>query len=148
MITFAHTNIITDDWKKLADFYIHVFDCKPIFPERDLQGVWLDKATAIDNAHLQGIHLALPGFEKNFPALEIFQYDNNIDNLPSMANRKGLGHIAFKVSDVNSILIKLIENGGTQLGDLVEAEIANAGHITFVYAKDPDGNIIEIQNWK
>ena len=65
-----------------------------------------------------------------------------------MPNRKGFGHIAFKVSEVNAVLTKLTENGGTQLGEVVETEIANAGHITFVYAKDPDGNIIEIQNWK
>lgn len=148
MITFAHTNIITDNWKKLADFYINVFECRPIFPERDLQGVWLDKATNIENAHIEGIHLALPGFENNIPTLEIFQYDSNLNNLQTMANRKGFGHIAFKVSDVNSVLAKLIENGGTQLGEVVETEIANAGHITFVYAKDPDGNIIEIQKWK
>jgi hypothetical protein len=55
VIKFAHTNIITDDWHRLADFYIQVFDCKPILPERDLSGVWLDKATHLENAHLTGI---------------------------------------------------------------------------------------------
>jgi hypothetical protein len=44
MIQFAHTNIITDNWKELAKFYIDVFECKPLFPERDLKGLWLDKA--------------------------------------------------------------------------------------------------------
>jgi len=148
MIKFAHTNIITDDWKKLADFYINVFDCKPLFPERDLKGKWLDKATNIENAHLIGIHLALPGYEKNLPTLEIFQYDNNLDNLEGFTNRKGFGHIAFKVDNVQEILNKLIQNGGTQLGEVIETEVANAGHLTFVYTKDIDGNIIEIQNWK
>jgi len=148
MIKFAHTNIITNDWKKLADFYINVFDCKPLFPERDLKGNWLDKATNIENAHLIGIHLALPGYENNLPTLEIFQYDNNLDNLEGFTNRKGFGHIAFKVDNVQEILNKLIQNGGTQLGEVIETEVANAGHLTFVYAKDIDGNIIEIQNWK
>ncbi|MCK9421676.1 MAG: VOC family protein [Bacteroidales bacterium] len=148
MIKFAHTNIITDDWKKLADFYINVFDCIPLFPERDLKGNWLDKATNIENAHLIGIHLALPGYENNLPTLEIFQYDNNLDHLEAFTNRKGFGHIAFKVDNVHEILTKLIQNGGTQLGEVIETEVANAGHLTFVYAKDIDGNIIEIQNWK
>ena len=148
MIKFAHTNIITNDWKKLADFYINVFDCKPLYPERDLKGNWLDKATNIENAHITGIHLALPGYENNTPTLEIFQYDNNLDNLEGFTNRKGFGHIAFKVDNVQEILYKLIQNGGTQLGEVIETEVANAGRIIFVYAKDIDGNIIEIQNWK
>ena len=148
MIKFAHTNIITNDWKKLADFYINVFDCKPLYPERDLKGNWLDKATNIEHAHLTGIHLALPGYENISPTLEIFQYENNLDNLEGFTNRKGFGHIAFKVDNVQEILNKLIQNGGTQLGEVIETEVANAGRIIFVYAKDIDGNIIEIQNWK
>lgn len=148
MIKFAHTNIITDDWKKLADFYIKVFGCKPLFPERDLSGDWLDKATGILNAHLTGIHLALPGYDDQLPTLEIFQYNTNLENNFQMTNRKGFGHIAFKVDDVKEVLTLLLANGGTQLGGIVETEIANAGTITFVYARDIDGNIIEIQNWK
>jgi len=42
MITSAHTNIITDDWK-LADFYMKVFHCKPLLPEKDLKSDRLDK---------------------------------------------------------------------------------------------------------
>lgn len=148
MIKFAHTNIITDDWKKLADFYIKVFGCKPLFPERDLSGDWLDKATGILNAHLMGIHLALPGYDDQLPTLEIFQYNINLENNFQMTNRKGFGHIAFKVDDVKEVLTLLLANGGTQIGGIVETEIANAGTITFVYARDIDGNIIEIQNWK
>ena len=33
------------------------------------------------------------------------------------------------------------------VGDLVTAEITNAGTITFVYMTDPEGNIIELQKW-
>lgn len=148
MIIFAHTNIITDDWKKLADFYIKIFECKPIYPERDLRGLWLDNATNIDKAHLTGIHLALPGYESNLPTLEIFQYDSNAENLDPITNRKGFGHIAFKTDNFHELLSRLIENGGTQLGEVVTTEIADAGQISFVYAKDIDGNIIEIQTWK
>ncbi|MFT3680814.1 MAG: VOC family protein [Ferruginibacter sp.] len=148
MIQFGHTNIITGDWKKLAHFYSTVFDCKPLFPERDLKGVWLDKATAINDAHLTGIHLALPGYGENAPTLEIFQYENNIETSLPPANRKGFGHIAFKVDDVKEMLYKVLANGGAQVGEIVETIIPNAGIITFVYARDPDGNIIELQKWK
>jgi len=63
-------------------------------------------------------------------------------------NTKGLGHLAFRVDDVQDVLERLIVNGGNQLGDLVQAEIYGAGTIEFIYARDPDGNIIELQKWK
>ncbi|MCB0839725.1 MAG: VOC family protein [Bacteroidetes bacterium] len=147
MIKFVHTNIITDDWKKLSEFYIQVFDCKPLLPERDLNGDWLAKATNIKNAHLKGIHLLLPGYE-NPPTLEIFEYDKNEPNLKPLANRKGFGHIAFRVSNVNDVLNKVLNHGGSKLGEVVETNIPNVGKLTFVYAKDIDGNIIEIQSWQ
>ncbi|HVY76865.1 MAG TPA: VOC family protein [Puia sp.] len=148
MTKFAHTNIITEDWKRLADFYIKVFGCRPVLPERDLKGAWLDRATNIRNAHLKGVHLALPGYEGGLPTLEIFQYEKNLERGEAAANRKGFGHIAFRVDDVHQVLEAVVSNGGSQLGTVVETEIEQAGTITFVYAKDIDGNIIELQNWK
>lgn len=148
MIRFVHTNIITNDWQKLAEFYTNVFGCKLVPPERDLKGNWLDQATGIDNAHLNGCHLALPGYNDPAPTLEIFQYDTTLDNPESQPNRKGLGHIAFSVDNVQDILTKVLAHGGTQVGEIVSTEIKNAGELTFVYARDIDGNIIELQNWR
>jgi predicted enzyme related to lactoylglutathione lyase len=147
MIQYVHTNIITDNWKQLADFYIKVFDCKPLCPERDLSGEAIEKATGIAKAHFTGIHLALPGYDGKLPTLEIFQYDHNENNLSFVPNRKGIAHIAFKVDDVEKMLQKVLEHGGAKIGDVVELEVKNAGTITFVYAQDIDGNIIEIQHW-
>ncbi|WP_228442096.1 hypothetical protein [Chryseobacterium nematophagum] len=56
-IKYGHTNIITKDWKKLADFYELVFNCIPVPPERNQKGSWLEKGTGVPNAHLQGMHL-------------------------------------------------------------------------------------------
>ncbi len=148
MTKFAHINIITDDWKKLSDFYIKVFDCEPILPRRDLKGEWLSKATGIESVHIQGIHLLLPGGDENQLTLEIFQYSENEENLPSRVNRKGFGHIAFKVDSVEDTLNKVLEHGGSQIGDIVKTEIVDSGTITFVYAKDIDGNILELQKWE
>lgn len=149
VIKYAHTDIVAEDWKKLSNFYINVFDCKPVPPERDLSGEWLEKATAINKPHLRGQHLRLPGYGNDGPTLEIFQYDQMMDRpVPTCANRKGLGHLAFEVEDVHETLQSLLEHGGHPLGEIVVREIAGVGGITFTYATDPEGNIIEIQSWK
>lgn len=146
---YAHTNIVSKDWKKLTDFYIKVFQCKPVPPERDLSGEWLEKATGLKNPHLRGMHLRLPGFGNKGPTLEIFQYDNMLEKThPPAANRIGLDHLAFEVEDVNVTVKLLLENGGHKLGNVVVKKIKGVGEITFTYATDPEGNILEIQSWK
>ena len=90
----------------------------------------------------------MPGYEDNLPTLEIFQYDNNENAQATMANRKGFGHIAFRVDDVPKMLDRMLQNGGSRVGELVETEVANVGKLTFVYAKDIDGNIVELQQWR
>ncbi|MDR3561429.1 MAG: VOC family protein [Negativicutes bacterium] len=148
IIRYVHTNIIARDWKKLVRFYIDVFHCTPIYPERKLQGEWLSKITGIDNVKIEGMHLALPGFE-NGPTLEVFSYTpaEPADTLPPI-NRQGLGHLAFHVDSVEAVLTTLLANGGEPLGDLIVRDYGELGTLTAVYARDPEGNIIEIQNWQ
>ncbi|ALC81367.1 MULTISPECIES: VOC family protein [Bacillus] len=147
-IKYVHTNIIANDWEKLANFDIEVFNCKPLYPERNLSGGWIEKVTNIDKARIKGIHLRLPGYNVG-PTLEIFQYDpENLRVNSSYVNQQGYGHIAFHVDDVEKVLTKLIEHGGEKYGELVNQQYESLGLLTVVYAKDPEGNIIEIQNWK
>ena len=147
MIQYGHTNIITDNWQRLAKFYMDVFDCKPYGKERDLKGEWLRRGAAVENAEIVGMHLSLPGYGDNAPTLEIFQYPKNLDKLPTAANRKGFGHIAFKVDDVEAYAQKVLDNGGSAVGEIVYGKIEGEGDICFAYVTDPDGNMIELQKW-
>ena len=145
---FAHTNIVARNWKLLSGFYINVFDCKVKPPERKLSGTWLDNAIGLKNAMLEGVHLLLPGHGDNGPTLEIFSYQNMRDCEPIMANYVGLTHIAFEVHDVDQILDEAIKNGGQVLGKVTEKAVDGVGDLKFVYFRDPEGNIVEIQSWK
>lgn len=145
---FSHINLISKDWRALADFYINVFECIPKPPERDLSGEWLDKLTDLSGAKIKGIHLLLPGYDSDGPTLEIFEYNQNIENCNRRVNSEGFGHIAFAVENVEEKLNILLENGGSMVGKLIDANIEGVGIISVVYAKDPEGNIIEIQKWE
>ena len=145
---YVHTNIISNDWQKLADFYINTFQCKIILPERNQSGDWLSKGTGVKNAQLEGVHLLLPGHGENGPTLEIYQYKESLQQDPIQPNTRGFAHIAFEVDNVEKVLKNLLSNGGSKCGDISEKQIENIGKITFVYARDPEGNLIEIQNWE
>lgn len=142
---FTHVNLIARDWKRLADFYRQVFGCTPIPPERDLKGRWLEDATGVDDAEIQGMHLRLPGHGDQGPTLEIFQYKPQGEHPETAANRPGFAHIAFMVDDVPAARDAVIAAGGGTIGETVNVDIPGVGEITFVYATDSEGNIIELQ---
>ncbi len=146
-IRYTHTNIVAADWQRLARFYEHVFGCTRLPPPRDQSGDWLDRGTGVAGAHLRGVHLRLPGCGAEGPTLEIYQYDAIEPCPPPAANRKGLGHLAFAVDDVDAVLEAVLDHGGGALGDLSETSVPGVGHLRFVYALDPEGNIIELQRW-
>jgi len=135
------------DWRSLARFYEEVFGCTIVPPERDLSGRWLEKATGVPGAQVQGVQLLLPGYGKKAPRLEIFQYNQEEDRPGIAVNRPGFAHIAFAVEDVEAARDAVIAGGGRVVGEIVSVEIPPAGRVTFVYLTDPEGNIIELQRW-
>ncbi len=145
---FAHTNIAAENWQKLADFYVQTFACTVKPPERRLSGSWLDRATGLSGAELEGVHLLLPGHGENGPTLEIFSYTDFEKSLPIMANHIGFTHIAFVVDIVAETLAAALDNGAEELGKITERAVAGVGLLTFVYVRDPEGNIVEIQAWE
>jgi glyoxylase I family protein len=144
---YVHTNLIARDWRCLAAFYESVFGCTPVPPERDLSGDWLDATTGIPHARIRGVHLRLPGYGETGPTLEVFQYDREEERPATAVNRPGFGHIAFAVDDVGAAQEAVLAAGGRAVGDLVSATIPGAGTISVVYVTDPEGNVIELQQW-
>jgi lactoylglutathione lyase len=147
-VKYAHTNLVARDWKRLATFYIAVLGCKPKPPERDLRGNWVDNLTGLKSAHIQGMHLLLPGYGSKGPTLEIFQYQSKKRRRLPLTDQLGFGHIAFAVEDVGKTLKKIEENGGGRVGKRISAQVEGVGRLDVVYARDPEGNIIEIQKWE
>jgi predicted enzyme related to lactoylglutathione lyase len=144
---YVHTNLIARDWKRLVRFYSEVFGCEQKGPERDLSGAWLDSVNSVPGAHLRGVHLRLPGYDPDGPTLEIFSYDQLIESGLSAANQCGFAHIAFAVDDVDQALEAVIVAGGGAVGKIATAAVDGVGILRVVYARDPEGNIVELQKW-
>jgi lactoylglutathione lyase len=144
---YAHTNLVARDWRRLAAFYVEVFACRCKPPERDLKGPWLDRLASLRGAHIAGIHLQLPGYGKDGPTLEVFQYLPTRRGRPRGVNAPGFAHIAFAVHNVKRMAERVQRCGGSMVGEVVSARIRGAGALDVAYARDPEGNIIELQKW-
>jgi lactoylglutathione lyase len=143
---FAHVNVVARDWRSLAEFYVEVFGCAVRPPERDLKGEWLDELTALEGAHIRGVHLLLPGHGDGGPTLEIFRYERRSGRGGASAvNKPGFAHIAFVVDDLRRTLARMERRGGRRVGRVIATSIPGAGTMKIVYARDPEGNIVELQ---
>ncbi len=148
MIRYAHTNLIAHDSRKLIAFYKEVLGCRSIGQTRDLRGDWLERMTGVAGAHIVGEHLCLPGYSDDHPTLEIFSYDEMCGEQNHAVNAYGFGHLAFEVDDVAAMLAQVLAAGGSQIGELIRADYPDGRQATMVYAADPEGNILELQNWR
>ena len=131
----------------MARFYHEVFGCQPVPPERDLSGSWLDDATGVQGVRIRGIHLRLPGYGEQGPTLEIFEHQPGVERPVSAPNWPGLRHLAFAVDHVGAARDVVVAAGGGTIGEVVTVPITGSGSVTFVYATDPEGNIVELQSW-
>jgi glyoxylase I family protein len=146
--TYSHTCIVAHDVERLASFYSEVFGFVPAGPERVLAGEWLERGTGLPGASFRGVHLRLPSGGDDGPTLEIFTVQGLADAVPPAVDRAGLMHIALAVQDIEATFARLLEAGGGRLGEVSRATIEGVGTAEFVYARDPEGNVVELQQWR
>ena len=145
---YVHTNIVARDWRNLMKFYVDVFGCSPLPPERDYHGEWIKDVTALEESiAICGIHLRLPGYAEGGPTLEIFEFSRQPERPPVAVNQPGFAHIAFHVDDVPAARQAVLDAGGRDLGKLHTMQVTDAGTITLIYMTDPEENIVELQHW-
>lgn len=145
---YTHTNINSPNWVELVNFYTTVFECKLVPPLRHLHGEWFEQASGVRGAEVYGAHIALPGYPEGGPTFEIFTHVAGVEDAPTPWNGAGFAHIAMEVEDVEATYQKLLQNGGSSDGKVVRSYYPSLDKtLTIIYAKDPDGNCIEIQSW-
>ena len=144
---YGHTNLIARDWRQLAAWYERLFGCTPVPPERDYAGPDLARGTAVAGAALKGVHLRLPGHGDDGPTLEIYTFASSQGESSRAIDDPGWGHVAFAVADVESARQRILDEGGTAIGEVVTLTTADGRRVTWCYVADPEGNAVELQSW-
>ena len=146
-IRYAHTSLIARDWRRMTQFYCEVFGCVPVGAARDRKGPIVDALTGVKDSHVQGQHLRMPGCGDNGPTIEIFQFNKSEAPPPPSVMRLGFTHLAFVVPDVEAKRKEIQARGGRDFSQLVTLDIPDEGKLTVIYVCDPEGNLIELQEW-
>lgn len=119
----------------------------PVPPERDYRGADLERGTAVPDAALKGVHLRLPGHGPDGPTLEVYTFASTDGLAERTIDRPGWGHVAFAVDDVDSARVRVLESGGSAIGEVVTLTTADGRRVTWCYVADPEGNAVELQSW-
>jgi glyoxylase I family protein len=140
---FRHVAIIVKDLDKMVDFYTKVmgFNVKRMI---EIESEDFRKGISIPNAKAKVAHLTHPDLAME---LELFEFYNNQNDNPNpdISNMPGYRHIAFIVEDLEQCYKTLKDNNIEFFSEPITVkEPASVAGFKFVYFKDPEGNIIEL----
>lgn len=142
-LSLKHISITTSNLERLVHFYKEVFGLRESTCVKSFEGDWLQKGIGVV-AKIRVSHL---GFEEGGSEIEIIEYDKSLTTEECLPNREGFSHIAFLVDDVDACVQRVLLFGGKKFGEISEKDFGGQA-LTFIYMRDSDGNIIELQNYR
>lgn len=127
---FRNVTIAAKDVAALSAFYQNAFGFKPV---KD-NGEW-----ASGNPQSPSVLLQIPEYKDGGPTFRIIAADAQAKQGPLQVYDLGYAHLCFEADDVWGTVKKIIEGGGSMISTFpkIEKEVA-------AYAKDPEGNVVEV----
>ncbi len=138
-----HVAICTPDLDRLTAFYTDVMGFEPV-----MTAAWRDRPIVDRMIGVAGSAARQVMLRAGNAYLELFEYESptpviaDPDRGPS---NHGYTHFCIDVTDIDAEHARLSANGMTFHGPPpTSAEIGNA-RLRAIYGRDPDGNIVELQ---
>lgn len=134
-----HVGIHVCDLQRMAHFYQEAFGFQPIADPFHWQNdTVFDRIVNLKNTAGKGCML-----RSGNCYIELFEFSKPAPDIaePKSPNDKGYTHFCIDVTDIEQEMQRLISLGMS----FGEAEPVNAGYVKSIYGRDPEGNIIEIQ---
>jgi catechol 2,3-dioxygenase-like lactoylglutathione lyase family enzyme len=149
--SFDHVCIVAQDIEKLATFYTEALGLK-VTRRVNISGPWIDQTVKLENVQAEVIYLELPAG----PRLELIQFSNPRAARPDglgESNTPGLRHLAFRVSSIDTVIVKLRSAGvqffsGVQRVPLEQVNYGAGIQKRLIYFQDPEGNLLELCEYK
>jgi catechol 2,3-dioxygenase-like lactoylglutathione lyase family enzyme len=141
-----HVNLVVDDMQTMVTFYRDLLGLR-LTKQATIRGAWIEAATGLAQAEADVVFLEASAG----PAIELLRYRTPEGLRPGGLrdpNTKGLRHLAFRVSDLDRMVVAL-RRAGVEL--LSEAQQVPAAQVDYadqrkrlVYCLDPEGNLLEL----
>ncbi len=146
-----HINLVVTDLAKMLAFYRDVLGLN-VTKQVTISGDWIGRTVGLQNVQADVVYLDLPAG----PRIELLRYlspdpirAKDVDR----PNTLGLRHLAFKVDDVDATVARFKQAGVQFLSDVQavpDSQVTYAGGVRkrLVYFRDPEGNILELCEYR
>ena len=141
-----HVNVVVDDLAAMTSFYCDVLGLT-LAKQVTIRGPWIEAVTGLTSAEAD-VSLLEAGAGSG---VELIRYRVPEGQRPEglgMPHTKGIRHIAFRVGDIDSAVIRLTEAGMEFLSDVQQVPTDQVDFVgrqkRIVYCRDPEGNLLEL----
>jgi len=151
LLTIDHINIVVADLPRMMAFYRDALGLN-VTKEVTISGDWVDRVVGLTGAKGDVVYLDLP----SGPRVELLRYQSPIAGRPEglgAANTPGTRHFAFRVDDIDAAVERLRRAGVqfmSEVQTVPDSQVNYAGGVRkrLVYFRDPEGNLLEICEYK
>jgi len=151
LTSIDHINIVVKDLEGMIRFYRDVLGLK-VTKQVTISGEWVDRTVGLTGAKGDVVYLDLP----TGPRIELIRYLSPPGAHPvglDRSNTAGLRHMAFRVDEIDAAVARLRDAGVQFLSDVQlvpDSQVTYAGGVRkrLVYFRDPEGNLLELCEYK
>ena len=146
-----HVNLVVEDLDRMAAFYESLPGMK-VTKRVTISGAWIDRTVGLEGVVGDVIYLDPP----SGPRVELIRYRSPTAARPEgldRAHTPGIRHIALRVRGMEALVAKLRHAGiqfFSEVQQVPSEQVTYAGgarkHI--VYFRDPEGNLLELCEYK
>jgi catechol 2,3-dioxygenase-like lactoylglutathione lyase family enzyme len=151
LTSIDHVNLVVSELSRMLAFYRDVLGMT-VTKQVTISGDWIGKTVGLSDVAAEVVYLDLP----SGPRIELIRYLSpdalKIEGV-DRPNAIGLRHLAFRVDNVDAAVKRLRDAGVELFSDVQtvpDSQVTYAGGIRkrLVYFRDPEGNILELCEYR
>jgi catechol 2,3-dioxygenase-like lactoylglutathione lyase family enzyme len=146
-----HINLAVRGLPLMTRFYEEFLGLK-VTKRVTISGEWVENVVGLKGVLADVVYLEFP----SGPRIELIKYRSPEDNSSLQIeppNAGGIRHIAFRVDEIDAMVDRLTQAGVkffSTVQDVPDSQVQYAGGVRkrLVYFRDPEGNILELCEYK
>ena len=146
-----HVNLVVTDLERMTAFYRDVLGLS-VTKRVTISGDWVSATVGLSDVHADVVYLEFSAG----PRIELIRYNRPAIDRPrdvDKPNAPGIRHLAFKIDDIEAVIARLRNAGVKTFSDVQtvpDTQVTYAGGIRkrLVYFQDPEGNLLELCEYK
>jgi glyoxylase I family protein len=152
-----HINIVVRDLPAMTAFYRDVLGLR-VTKEVIISGKWIAAVVGLEDVLADVVYLDMPGAGEGVagPRIELIKYHSPAGAEPpglDLPHTRGLRHMAFRVDAIDPMVASLKQRGVKFFSDVQrvpDSQVTYAGGVRkrLVYFQDPEGNLLELCEYK